>query len=98
MENEVSYRTITQRGYILSMIDVRTLRSKYRSINEEVTTASLNKLPQKFMINRILIEEFGTDAMIDYHKQCEEWDKMELEGTGGEYWFMSSDEDEKENL
>ncbi len=93
MENKITYSTITNRGFCLALNDIRTLRNKYRTINEEVTTASLNKLPKTFMINRILSEEFGPTVIKQYLKQCEEWDRNEIDGTDGRFWFLTQTDD-----
>ena len=93
MEPADIFGKITQRGFELGMNDIRTLRSKYRGVSEDVTSASLNKLPRLFIINRLLTEEFGSNIMKSYRKQCDEWDMFEYEGTNGQYWFLPTEEE-----
>ena len=75
----VDFAEIDHRGFGLSLCDIRTLRAMYRKLNPDITTVSLNKLPRKFLSDKILIGEFTSATMANYQRHCDLMEKYECE-------------------
>lgn len=79
---DINFGEVHHRSFELCLNDLRMLRGMYRRINSDISYASLNKLPRKFLIDKILIHEFTPKVMADYRRHCEMLDKFEKIANG----------------
>jgi len=61
----------------LSLLDTKTLRGKYRILNEDLPHTLVMNAKRDRIIEHITQHKFGVDALHDYHMACIEWDTTE---------------------
>ena len=66
---------VNDRLFYYSGKDLRTLRSKVRYADEEITNAGINKLTRKELVIKCVIAQLGELAVKRYFHQCLQWDK-----------------------
>lgn len=69
------FREIAERSFQLCLRDVEMLRNKCRRVNFDFPKP-LYAMKRDQLINVLLVDDFGIDAMMEYHHQCREWDNM----------------------
>lgn len=92
----INFGTIHHRGFELCLNDTRMLRGLYRRNNPDISFASLNKLPRKFLIDKLLIAEFSPSVMADYRRHCDMMDKFERIANGHLTTELNSSEFDEE--
>ena len=63
------------RFFYYTQKDLRTLRSKVRYADEEITSAGINKLTRKELVEKCVIAQLGELAVKRYLHQCKQWEK-----------------------
>lgn len=61
---------MSKRGFQLFQIDLDTLRNKYRRCAIDLPTAMIARLPRAKLVNALLAEEYGVEALIEYISEC----------------------------
>jgi len=56
--------------------DLRTLRSKVRYIDEDITNFRISKLSRREMVKMLVEHELSKEDVQKYISQCHEWDQM----------------------
>jgi len=55
--------------------DLRTLRSKVRYVDEDITNAAISKMTRHELTEKLVINELGELTVKRYLHQCKQWDK-----------------------
>ena len=78
-----SHRNISQRAFYFHRMDLASLRNRFAR-TQDIPFMAINKLPRNKLVNGMLSNEFGPEAVIEYVSQCIAWDKDKafVEGTG----------------
>jgi len=69
-------KKIAERISFYNFMDLRTLRSKYRNINLDITQGMLVRTDRKVIARRLVAEEVGLEPVQEYFKQVAIWDEM----------------------
>lgn len=70
------FREISNRAFILHEKDLDTLKNRFGRIEVDISRIVVSKMKRKQLVNAILAYEFGSEAVMDYISQCNEWDEM----------------------
>jgi hypothetical protein len=73
---------ISQRAFYFYRMDLSTLRNRFAR-TQDIPFMAINKLSRRKLVNGMLSNEFGPEAVIEYVSQCIAWnkDKAFVEGT-----------------
>ena len=82
MNTEHIHNRISQRAFHLFLMDLKELRGKYRIINEEIPHGVVMNAKKDMIIDRLLVEEFGVEAVDEYRAQVAEWEQIRAEVEG----------------
>jgi len=69
-------KNIAERISFYNFMDLRTLRSKYRAINEDMTQGMLMRTDRKVIARRLVAEELGLENVQKYFEQVTVWNEM----------------------
>ena len=69
-----SHRDISLRAFYFCRMDLSTLRNRFAR-TQDIPVMAINKLSRKKLVNGMLSNEFGPEAVIDYVAQCMAWNK-----------------------
>lgn len=76
MENtQHIHNRISGRGFDLSCMDMKRLRGKYQRIRFDIPHGLVRVAKRKVMVDAVLADEFGQEAMDDYNAQVAEWEE-----------------------
>lgn len=67
---------ISDRLFQLHLKDMDTLRNKYQRLNIDISRMAVMKMKQNQVVNGIVADEFGTEAVQAYFTQCRQWDDL----------------------
>lgn len=67
-------RRIPERLFYFSRKDLRTLRTKVRYIDEDISNAIILKMTKRELVHKIVLCEIGQEAFDNYNEQCKSWD------------------------
>lgn len=69
------YAWISNRAFNLHMKDLDTLKSKYQRRAYDIPRHMVKAMKREHLVDALLVEEFGSDVIVEYKTQCAEWDK-----------------------
>lgn len=69
-------KEISSRALTLYLMDLRQLRGKYAMVRVDLPRTWIDRLKRPALVDTILVQEFGEDAMITYKTRCKVWDEM----------------------
>lgn len=69
------FNQISDRALHLHLHDLRNLRGRYRNLNVDTPTVTIQKMQRKDLVNCILREEFGRDNLKLYMDQVQVWEE-----------------------
>lgn len=70
------YATITEKRFFWQVKDMEELRNACSRIRQKIQKFTLIKYNKKQLVNALLANEFGEEAVMEYYEQCSEWDRM----------------------
>lgn len=70
------FRDMSRQAFHLYTKDMDTLRNRYTRASVDIGRTLINRLKRTQLVNAILADQFGADAVMDYISQCREWDEM----------------------
>lgn len=74
MSSSPDYRQISNRGFYFDQMELPTLHNRFAR-TQDISLLTIGKLPRNKLVNGMLANEFGAEAVIDYVAQCIAWDK-----------------------
>ncbi len=67
---------IAERLFYFHRKDIRTLRSKVRYVDEDITNFKISKMTRNELVQKLVEYENGHTVVKKYLSQCIQWDKM----------------------
>ncbi len=82
-KHEAKFNEMTERAFHWHMQDIDTLKSKVQRLNHELPRTFVWKMKRKDLVNALLADRFGNDAVMDYISQIKQWkdDEAFVNGT-----------------
>lgn len=82
MNIKPTHNQIGDKAFDLFLMGMKRLRGKYRAIRIDLPNGMIMTAKRKFIIELLLVEEFGEKAIDNYRAQINEWEQARVEATG----------------
>jgi len=66
---------ISSKALRLFLMDTKQLRGKYQAIRKDIPHSLVKAAKRDVMIDQLLVEEFGEEAIDQYREQVQQWEQ-----------------------